>query len=156
MSRQHGTAGHKHRGKIQPGRRHQQARHILITVGNHHQSVKLVSNGHTFGGIRNQIPGHQGVLHADMTHGDAVTDSNGREHHGYTARFRHSQLHGIHDLVNVHVTGHNLIVRTDDAHHGFLHLLLGKTQSVKKTSGRSLLHAGPGVVACHHIPFLLI
>ena len=41
MAGQHRAAADKYGGDIQPGCRHQQAGHILITVGNHNQSVEL-------------------------------------------------------------------------------------------------------------------
>ena len=120
MAGQHGAAADKHGGNIDPGRCHQKSRHILIAVGNHHQCVKLMGDGHTLRGIRDQIPGYQGVLHANVAHGNPVADRNGREHHRGASPHGHAQLHRLHDLVQIHMARHNLIVGADNAHQGLL------------------------------------
>ena len=59
VSCQHGAARHEHGRHIDPRCRHQKTRHILIAVRNHHQSIKLVGQCHTFRRIRDQIPRYQ-------------------------------------------------------------------------------------------------
>ena len=44
----------------------EEARHVLVAVGNHHQPVKLMGQGHGLGGVGDEIPGDQGVFHHQM------------------------------------------------------------------------------------------
>ena len=107
---QHGTTGHEDRRNIDTCCGHQKAGNVLIAVRNHHQSIELMRNGHGLGGIGDQVTGDQGILHADMSHGNAVTHSNGREEHRIAAGFQNAHFHRIGNLVEVHVTGNNFIV----------------------------------------------
>ena len=140
MARQHGAAADEHGGHVDSGRSHQKAGHVLVAVGHHHQGVELVSQCHTLGGIRDQVPGHQGILHAHVAHGDAVADRDGREHHRGAARHGHAQLHRFHDLIQVHVSGYNFIIRTHNAHHGLFHLFRRHAEGVEQGPVGRLLH----------------
>ncbi len=84
-----------------------------------------------------------------MAHGNAVTDSDRRKYDRHTARFRHAQLHGIDDLIQIHMSGNDLIVRTDNTDHRFVHLFLRKSQCIEQTSVRRLLYACLNIVASH-------
>ena len=109
---------------------------------------------HTFCGIRDQIAGHQRILHTDMPHGNAVTDRDRRKHHRYAACLRHAKLYGVHDFIQIHMSWHNLVVGTDNTHHGLLHLLLRKSESIKQTSVGRLLGTRFHIVTSHCL-FLL-
>ena len=150
MSGQHGTSGYEDSGEIQTACRHQQTGNILVTVGHHHQCIKLMSDGHTLGGVSNQVSGNQGILHSHMSHGDTVADSDCGEHNGNTAGLCHAQLYRIHDLIDIHMTGNDLIVGADDSHHRLSHLFCGKSKSIEQTSCRCLLHTGSRIITCHH------
>ena len=67
-----------------------------------------------------------------MAHGDAVTHGNGGKLHGGTAGGPDAGLDGLGDLVQVHVTGNDLVIGTDHADEGPLQLLLGVAQGVKQ------------------------
>ena len=131
MSRQHRAAGHKDSGHIDARRRHQKPGYILVAVGHHHQSVKLMRQRHTFRRVGDQIPCHQGILHADMPHSNTVADCNSRKYNRHAAGFSHTQSHRVHNFIQIHMSGHNLVVGADDAHHRLLHLLLGKPKGIK-------------------------
>ena len=155
MTGQHGAAADKHRGHINPGRRHQKSGNILITVGNHYQRVELMGQRHTLRGIRNQIPGHQGILHADMSHGNTVADSNGREHHRGAAGHGNAQLHGIHNLIQVHMARNYLIIGTNNTHQRLSHLFLCHTKSIKQGPVGRLLHTCLNCITFHVVsPFI--
>ena len=149
MSCQHGPPGHKHGGKVQPCRRHQKPRHILVTVGNHHQSIKLMGDGHALRGVCDQVSCHQGIFHPHMTHGNSVTDCDGGKNHRHAAGLSHPQLHCVHNLIQVHMSGHDLVVGAHDTNHGLFHLLGRKSQRVKQASRRSLLHSCSCIITCH-------
>ena len=155
MAGQHGTAADKHGGHIDPGCRHQKSRNILITVRHHYQRVKLMGQRHTLCGIRNQIPGHQGILHADMPHGNTIADSNGREHHRSTAGHGNAQLHGIHNLIQVHMARNYLIIGTYNTHQRLSHLFLCHTKSIKQGPVGCLLHTCLNRITFHVVsPFI--
>ena len=124
---QHGSAGAEDGGDVQPGRSHQQAGHVLVAVGYHHQAVKLMGRDHGLGGVRDQVAGHQRILHAHVAHGDAIAHGNGREHNGRAASQPHTGLHSLYDFIQVHVTGHDLVPGADDAHQGAVHFLFGQS-----------------------------
>ena len=63
---QHGAAGDKNGGHVYPRCRHEQTGDVLVAVGDHHQPVELVGHGHGLGGVGDQIPGDQGILHAHV------------------------------------------------------------------------------------------
>ena len=149
MSCKHRSAGNKHGRYIDPCRRHQKTGHIFVAVRHHDQRVKLMRDRHAFGGIRDQVTGHQGIFHPDMSHRDTVTDSNRRENDGRAACFRHAHPHSVNDFVDVHMAGNDFVVGTDDADHWFFDFFGGVAQCVQEASRRGLLHSCFHVVALH-------
>ena len=71
-----------------------------------------------------------------MTHGDTVADSDRGEHDGHAACHGNAELDCLGDLVQVHMTGDDLVVGTDDADHGALSLLFSVAEGVKQASVR--------------------
>ncbi len=148
-SRQHGTAADKNRGDIQTRRRHQQTGHVLVAVGHHDQRVERVRDRHRLGGVRDQVARHERILHALVSHGDTVADGDRGKYDGVAARHRHARLDGVDDLVDVHVTGHDLIVGADNADQRLLKLLLGHTERPKQGTLRRTLDGGSYCVTSH-------
>ena len=138
---QHRTSADKYRGNIQTGRCHQKPRHILVTVWNHHQPVKLMGQSHTFRRVGNQISCHQRILHPHMSHGNAVADRNGREHNRRSSCHCHTLLDCLYDLIQVHMSWNNLIIRADHPYQRPCQLLLRITQGPEQRSCRSLLYS---------------
>ncbi len=141
---QHGAAGDKDGGHVHPGGRHEQAGDVLIAIGDHHQAVELVGQGHSLGGVGDQVPGDQGVLHAHVAHGDAVAHGDGGELHRSASGGPDAGLDRLGNLVQVHVAGDNLVVGADHPDHRPLQLLLGVAQGVEQRAvrrgGYALLH----------------
>ena len=65
---------------------------------------------HCLGGIGDQISGYQRIFHADMSHGDTVTDCDSRKYPGHAARQSHSHLYRFHDFIQVHMTRYDFII----------------------------------------------
>ena len=147
---QHGAAADENSGDIHPGRCHQQARHVLVAVGHHDHAVKAVGFQHGLGGVGNQVTGDQRVFHALVAHGDAVADGDGGEHDGGAASHGNAQLHGIHDFVQVHVTGNNLVVGADHGNQGPLLFFLCQAQGVIQAAVGGVLGAVHDLVFHHH------
>ncbi len=129
---QHGASGDKDGGNVHPGGSHEQAGHVLVAVGDHHQPVKLVGHRHGLSGVGDQVPGDQGIFHPHMTHGDAVAHGDGGELHGGAAGRPDASLNGLGDLIQVHVAGDDLIIRADHADEGALQLLPGVAQGIEQ------------------------
>ena len=99
MSCHHGAAADEHGGNIDPGRSHQKARDILVTVGDHDESVKLMGDGHSLCGIRDQISGNKRIFHSDMSHGDTVADGDCRKYHRSSARHGYALFYSVYDFI---------------------------------------------------------
>ena len=128
----HGAAGDKDGGDIHPGGGHEQAGDVLVTVGDHHQAVKLVGHGHGLSGVGNEITGDQGVLHTHMAHGDAVTHGDGRELHGSAPGGPDAGLDGLGDLIQIHMAGDDFVVGAHHTDERTLQLLLGVAQGIEQ------------------------
>ena len=149
MAGQHGAAGAEDGRDIQAGRGHKQAGHVLVAVGDHHQAVELMGHDHGLGGVGDQVPGDQGVLHAHMTHGDAVAHGDGGEHNGGAPGGPDPGLHRLGDLIQVHVAGHDLVIGADHAHQGAGELLVRIAQGVQQRTVGGALHPGLDLFRTH-------
>ena len=129
---QHGAAGDKNGGNVQPGCGHEEAGYVFVAVGNHDQSVKLMGDGHGLGGVGDEVPGDEGVFHAHMAHGDAVAHGDGGELHRRAPGRPDTGLDGFGDLVQVHVAGDDLIVGADHADQRALQFLFGVAQGIEQ------------------------
>ena len=114
--------------------------------------------GHSqrLGGIRNQVSGHQGILHSDMSHGDAVADRNRRNHDRCPACHRDSHLDCFRDLIQIHMPRHDLVVGADHTYQGPLQFFLRISKRVEQgTVGRLLYPLCNGITSHLHIlPFI--
>ena len=148
-AREHRPARDKDRRDVEPRRGHQQAGDVFVAVGDHDQTVELVGHDHGFGGVGDQVAGDEGILHADVPHGDAVAHGDGREHDGRAARGADTGLDGLGDLVEVHVAGDNLVIRADHADQRARQLLVRIAQGIQKAAVRRALHAGFDLLRTH-------
>ena len=146
-TRKHGAAAHKDGRDVDARRRHEETRHVLIAVRDADHRIKLMRSRETLGRIRNQVSCNQGVLHARVSHRNAVADRNGRHHDRHAARLCDAELHGIDNLVEVHVARDNFVVGRDDTDERLLHLLLGKAECIKQRAVGCLLHPRFHVIA---------
>ena len=91
---------------------------------------------HGLGGVGDEVARDERVLHADMTHGDAVAHGDGGEDDGGAAGHGDAHLDGVDDLVEIHVAGNDLVVRAHDAHERAGDLLVGEAQRVVQRAMR--------------------
>ena len=149
MPRHHRPSTYKYGRNIDACRRHQKPRHILVTVRHHYQRVKLMRHRHRFCGICNQIPCHQRIFHADMSHSDTITYRNRRKYDRRPASHSYALLHCIYNFIQIHMPRNNFIMRTDNSHQRPFHLLFCHAQRVKQGTVRSLLHSLFYVITFH-------
>ena len=93
---------------------------------------------HCLGGVGDDVAGNQRVLHAGVSHSDAVTDRNRREHDRSSSGHGDAEFYRLDDFVEVHVSRHNLIVGADDTDYRARQLLFGKSERVVQTPVRSI------------------
>ena len=146
---QHGAAGADHGGHIHAHRCHHHAGHDLIAVGHQHKAVQLVCHQHGLHAVADQLTRGQRVLHAHMTHGDAIAYTDGGDQDGGTTGHLHTGLDSLGDLIQIHVSGHNLAVSAHHADEGALQLLRGVAQRIKQAAVGRALRALSHIVTSH-------
>ena len=134
---QHGTAAHNNARNVQPCRCHEHARHDLVAVRDQHQRIKARCHSHSLNGVRDKFPACQRILHARMSHRNAVTDTDGREFHRCPACRCHPQLCRLRDGLQMHVPRNDLIERIANADQRLLQFLRAKTIRVEQGSVRT-------------------
>ena len=70
---------------------------------------------HGLGGIGNDIACNQRIFHAGVSHGNAVAHRNGRKQDGGAAIHGDPHFNGLGNFIQIHVAGHNLVVRANHA-----------------------------------------
>ena len=134
LSRQHGAAADAQGRNIEPGCGHEHARNDLVTVGHQDHGVKGMGRGRDFNGIGNEFPAGQGVVHAGMVHGNAVTYADGGKFHGRAASHADSGFNRLYKGVQVHVTGNQFVGGVGNAHQGTFDLFIRKSHGFHQTS----------------------
>ena len=108
LARFHRSAGNEHRGDVEAHRRHQHARRDLVAVRDAHQRIGAMGVGHIFDAVGDELARRQRVEHAVVAHGDAVVHGDGVEFLGDPARGLHLPRHQLAEVLEVHMTGHEL------------------------------------------------
>src|SRR5690625_5461971 len=67
-----GAPVNKHRWTVEARQAHNATWHVFIAATNSHQTVKAFTTGGGFDGVGDHFPGHESILHAFRTIGDAV------------------------------------------------------------------------------------
>ena len=68
-----------------------------------------------------------------MAHGNTVTDRDRGEHDRHAACHGDTHLDCLGNLVQIHMTGNDLVVGTDDTDHGTSSLFLSVAESIEQT-----------------------
>ena len=84
-----------------------------------------------------------------MSHRDTIADSDCREHHRCSACFCYAKLNSLCDLIQVHMSRYDLVVRTYDTDQWFLHFFFCHSKGVEQASVWCLLHADFYVITLH-------
>ena len=140
MTGKHRTAADKYGRYIDSGCRHQKSRYVFVTVWHHNEGVKRMGKCHTFGRIRDQVTGNKRIFHSDMSHRNPVAYSNRRKYDRCSAGHRYAEFYCLYNLINIHMTRDDFIVRTDDTNKRFFEFLFCHTQCVKQRTLRCCLH----------------
>ena len=90
-----------------------------------------------------------------MSHGNTVTDCNRGKYHRRPSGHGHSQLYSFHDLIQIHMARHNLIIGAYDANHGLFHLFFRHSKGIEQGAVRRLLHTCLYCITSHMSDLLL-
>ncbi len=93
-----------------------------------------MGKSHTFRRIRYQIPCYKRILHSDVAHGDSVADSDRRKYNRCSSRHGNTHFDRVNDLIDIHMSRNNFIIRTYNTDKRSVHLFLGKSESMKQGS----------------------
>ena len=84
-----------------------------------------------------------------MSHSNTVTNSNSREYDRVTACQCNTLFNGIDDLIYIHVTGNNFIIRADNTDHRLCDFLICHTECMKQRTLRCALYTLAYCVTIH-------
>ena len=146
---QHGAAGTDNGGHIHAHSGHDHAGNDLIAVGHQNQAVQLVGHKHGLHTVADQLAGGEGVLHADMAHGNAIANTDGRNQHRGAARHADTCLDGIGQLIQVHMAGNDLTVSRNHADQRAFQLFRGIAQGIEQAAVWGALRAFFNVITSH-------
>ena len=110
----HRAAGDEDRRDVEPHGGVEHARGDLVAVGDAHQRVGRVAVDHVLDGVRDHLAGGQRVEHPAVAHRDAVVHGDRVELPRHPARLADRAGDEVAQVLEVHVTGHELGVGVRD------------------------------------------
>ena len=134
---------------IQSGSGHKHARYDLVTVGDHDKGVKGVGRRHDLDGIGDQFTASEGILHARVIHGNAVTNTDGAEGDGEPSSHVNTCLYGLDDPAQVDVSRNDLVFGSCDSDEGSLHFPVRVAHGLKKRTMGCPINTFPHTVTFH-------
>ncbi|MPM98424.1 hypothetical protein SDC9_145610 [bioreactor metagenome] len=105
----------EHRRQIQPRRCHQHAGNDLVASGQKHHAVESMCLRHNLAFIRDDFAAGKRIVHAFVTHRDAVAYADGAKLNRGSARHADARLDGLGQLIEVEVPRYNLVSGVCDA-----------------------------------------
>src|SRR4030042_6882481 len=145
----HRSAAYEYGRNINPRCRHQHTWHNLIAVRNEYKTIKSVSLNHALYRISNEFPAWQRVLHACMTLGNTITDSNGIELEGSATGATHTLLDRLSDVSQVNMPGRNFGKAIDHTDKWSGYIFLITPQGVQQSTGGRLPNTSFYHIASH-------
>jgi len=130
----HRAAGDEEGRDVQPRRRHQHARHDLVTVGDADQGVEPVRLSHGLDAVGDQLARGEAVVHAGMPHGDTVVDADGIELKRDAAGRAHRRFHLAAELLEVDMARNQVDIGVADADEGFFHVRIGQAGGLEQAA----------------------
>ena len=70
-----------------------------------------------FNAVGDELTCYEGILHSFMSHGDTVTDTDGREFDRSSACHAYTGLYGFCNAVKFNVTWNKFVLCADDTNH---------------------------------------
>jgi len=101
---------------------------------------------HAFHAVGDQFAGAEGIFHAVVAHGDAVTDADGVEFHRRAAGTEHAAFDRLGDHLQVGVSGDDFIEGIDYADQRPVDLPLGHAHGLHQGAVRRAFDACLNVI----------
>ena len=153
MACEHRAAGNQNGRNVQTSGSHQHAGHDLVAVRDEHQTIQLVRLCQRLYTVRDQLTACQRILHADVTHGNAVAYADGRNEHRRTACHANACLNRIRDLIEVDMARDDLGICRNHTDDRLLHFLVGHTAGTQQRTVRHALGSCSDVITSSHGDF---
>ena len=100
-----------------------------------------MSHHHGLHAVCYQLAAGERILHADVSHGYAVADSDGRNHYGSSSGHSYAGLYGLGNLIKVHVSRHYLAVSRNYGYERSRQLFFRISHGIEEAPHRSSLYA---------------
>ena len=153
MACQHRTAGNQNGRNVQTSSGHQHAGHDLVAVRDEHQTIQLVRLCQRLYAVRDQLTACQRILHADVTHGNAVAYADSRNEHRRTACHANACLNRIRNLIEVDMARDDLGICRNHTDDRLIHFLVGHTAGAQQRTVRHALGSCSDVITSSHGDF---
>ena len=113
----------------------------LIAVGYQYQTIKAMCHCHGFHTICNEFTAGKAVFHADMSHGNAVANTNGRHFDGGTASHTDTSFYGFCYFIQMKMSGNNFTMSRNYANQRTIQFFFCIPHGIKQAAHRlSLIH----------------
>jgi len=132
----HRTTADKDCRDIQPQSSHQHARNYLVAIRDTDEPIKSMGSNHGLYRISNQFPARQGVIHANMSHGNSVIDANGVEFEWNATRSSYRILDPGAKSLKMDMTRNDVDITIADRNKGPGHIFVRHTGRFEKRSVR--------------------
>ena len=147
MAGEHGAAGDEHRGDVHAQRAEQHAGDDLVAVGDAHGRIEGMALDGALEAVGDGFARHERVMHAVVVHGDAVAHADGGDLEGHAASHVDAGLHGFADLIEVVVTGDDVVAGVEHRDKRALQLLVGQAVGLEQAAVRGARNAASDGVA---------
>ena len=147
MAGEHGAAGDEHRGDVHAQRAEQHAGDDLVAVRNAHGRVEGVALDGALEAVGDGLARHERVVHAVVVHGDAVAHADGGDLERHAAGHVDAGLHGFADLIEVVVTGDDIVAGVEHRDKRAFQLLVGQAVGLEQAAVRGARNAASDGVA---------
>src|SRR5574344_581841 len=132
MSGHHRTAGNKYCWKIETRGRHKHAGNDLVAVRYHDHGVKLMRLRHAFDRIGDEFACNKRILHAFVSHCDAVAYTDGRKFNRRAARHADSRLYSVGNTVEFNMSRNDFVFCTAYAYERTRQFFVGIAHSIEQ------------------------
>ena len=141
MSGKHRAAGDEHRRDVHAQGTQDHAGDDLVAVRDADRAVEGVTLHGALEAVGDGLARHQRIMHAVVIHGQAVAHADGRDLERHAAGHVDAGLDRLADLVEVVVTGDDIVAGVEHRDKRPRNLLIGKSVGLQQTAVRGACNA---------------
>ena len=136
----HRTTGTNNGRQIDSCCCHNHTGNNLIAVGYQYQTIKAMCHCHGFHTICNEFTAGKAVFHADMSHGNPVTNANGRHFDGGTASHTDTSFYGFCYFIQMKMSGNNFTMSRNYANQRTIQFFFCIPHGIKQAAHRGFFN----------------